>query len=208
MHAIAGDLRSAARRWTGSVERSTGGLGIGLALVKGLVEMHGGTVTAESLGPGKGSTFRARLPVRDEQVESVPDSPSDGRQHATGPRRRILVVDDNRDSTASMALMLNLTGNEVQTAHDGIEALEIAGTFCPQVILMDVGMPRLNGLEATRCIRQQPWGKATTIIALTGWGQEGDKERSRAAGCDGHLVKPVNIGDLEKFLAETRASPG
>jgi signal transduction histidine kinase/ActR/RegA family two-component response regulator len=190
-----------------SIERSTGGLGIGLALVKGLVEMHGGTVTAESPGPGQGSTFRVRLPVLDERAEPLPKSPADEGRRATGRRRRILVVDDNRDSAASMAMMLELTGNEVWTAQDGIEAVELAGTFRPQVILMDVGMPRLNGLEATRRIRQQTWGQATTIIALTGWGQAGDKARSREAGCDGHLVKPVHILDLEKLLAEIRASP-
>ena len=186
-----------------SIERSTGGLGIGLALVKGLVEMHGGTVTAESPGPGKGSTFRVKLPVLKERAESMPELPSDERRCATSRRRRILVVDDNRDSAASMAMMLKLRGDEVRTAHDGIEAVEIADTFRPQVILMDVGMPQLNGLEATRRIRQQPWAKATTIIALTGWGLEGDKERSREAGCDRHLVKPVDIPDLEKLLAET-----
>ena len=189
-----------------SIELSAGGLGIGLALVKGLVEMHGGTVTAESPGPGEGSTFRVRLPVLEERAEPVLESPTDEGRCASGQRRRILVVDDNRDSAATMAMMLKLTGNEVRTAHDGIEALEVAHAFRPQVIMMDVGMPRLNGLEATRRIRQQPWGRATTIIALTGWGQEGDKERSREAGCDGHLVKPVSMPDLEKLLSEARVS--
>jgi CheY-like chemotaxis protein/two-component sensor histidine kinase len=189
-----------------SIERSTGGLGIGLALVKGLVEMHGGTVTAESPGPGKGSTFRVRLPVLDEREESVPESPSDEDLRTTGHRRRILVVDDNRDSAASMAMMLQLSGNDVRTAHDGIEAVEIANTFHPQVILMDVGMPRLSGLEATRRIREQSWGGSVIIIALTGWGQEGDRSRSREAGCDGHLVKPVSLADLQRVLAEAEVS--
>ncbi len=110
------------------------------------------------------------------------------------------MVDDNRDSATSMAMLLKLLGNEVRTAHDGVEAVEAAEAFRPEVILMDVGMPRLNGYEATRRIREQPWGRSVTIIALTGWGQEGDKERSREAGCDGHLVKPVNLPDLEKLL--------
>jgi CheY-like chemotaxis protein len=122
------------------------------------------------------------------------------------PRRRVLVVDDNRDGAESLAEMLNLFGHEVKTAHDGIEALEIAERFRPEIILMDVGMPRLNGLEATRRIREQDWGRETTIIALTGWGQDGDKERSRASGCNGHLVKPVELAELETLLKELRSS--
>lgn len=182
-----------------SVERSTGGLGIGLALVKGLVEMHGGCVTAESPGPGLGSTFTVRFPVAQESLTLQPaDDPPDGR-HVSA--RRVLVVDDNRDGALSMALMLRLLGDEVRTAHDGIEAVEEAGRFRPEVILMDIGMPRLNGLDAVRRIREAEWGKTVKIIALTGWGQEGDKERSREAGCDGHLVKPVNLADLENLLA-------
>jgi CheY-like chemotaxis protein len=112
------------------------------------------------------------------------------------------VVDDNRDSAASMAMMLRFLGEEVITAHDGIEAVEAAERYRPEFILMDMGMPRLNGLDATRRIRDQQWGKALTIIALTGWGQDGDRAQSRDAGCDGHLVKPVNLPDLEKLLAE------
>ncbi len=189
-----------------SIERSTGGLGIGLALVKGLVEMHGGTVTAESAGLGKGSTFIVRLPLLTERAESMPKAPTEEGARSTGPRRRILVVDDNRDSAASMAMMLKLTGNEVQTAYDGIEAMEVAESFRPQAILMDVGMPRLNGYEATRRIREQPWGRSVFIIALTGWGQEGDKLQSKEAGCNGHLVKPVSLPDLERLLAEAEAS--
>jgi CheY-like chemotaxis protein len=112
------------------------------------------------------------------------------------------VVDDNRDSAATMAMMLELLGNEVATAFDGIEAVEVTASFRPQVVLMDVGMPRLNGLDATRRIREQPWGRKVVIIALTGWGQEGDKTQSQEAGCDAHLVKPVEISELEKLLRE------
>jgi CheY-like chemotaxis protein len=181
-----------------SIERSTGGLGIGLALVKGLVEMHGGTVAAESAGEGRGSTFTVSLPVLAGQPQ--PEDAVAGPEGARGPGRRILVVDDNRDGAESLAMMLRLLGHEVRTAHDGLEALEAAKGFQPEVVLMDVGMPRLNGLEATRRLREQPWGKDLVVIALTGWGQEGDRERSREAGCDGHLVKPVNLPDLQKLL--------
>lgn len=183
-----------------SIERSTGGLGIGLALVKGLVEMHGGTVTAESGGLGKGSAFTVRLPALESKAEEAKREPT--WPIARGHQRRILVVDDNQDSAASMALMLKLKGNEVETANDGVEAIEAAKRFQPQVILMDVGMKRLSGYEATQQIRQQDWGKDMTIIALTGWGQERDKEQAREAGCDGHLLKPVKINDLEKLLNE------
>ena len=184
------------------IERSTGGLGIGLALVKGLVEMHGGTVRAESKGLGQGSTFLVRLPRLADAEASLPKTNSHNGQNTSGPKRHILVVDDNRDSADSLAMMLELFSNEVRTANDGFAALEEAEKFRPEVILMDVGMPKLNGLEATRQIRSKPWGKSMTIIALTGWGQEADRERSREAGCDGHLVKPVHIDELQKLLAD------
>jgi PAS domain S-box-containing protein len=189
-----------------SIERAAGGLGIGLALVKGLVEMHGGTVTAESAGTGKGSKLTVQLPTLEAHPAGVAENVPQGGPAANGPRRRILVVDDNKDSARSMARLLQLRGNEVRTAHDGIEAVETAEEFRPEVILMDVGMPRLNGYEATRRIHEQPWGQSITIIALTGWGQEGDRAQSREAGCDGHLVKPVDIGDLEKLMTELTGS--
>ncbi len=180
-----------------SIERSTGGLGIGLALVKGLVEMHGGSVSVASEGQGMGTTFVVTLPSctdePDIETPSETTSPS-------GPARRILVVDDNRDGADSLGMMLELAGSEVVTAYDGLEATERAGLFRPDIILMDVGMPRLNGLDATRRIRAEEWGRNMTIIALTGWGQDSDKERSREAGCDGHLVKPVSLPDLETLL--------
>src|SRR6185369_6208854 len=186
------------------IERSAGGLGIGLALVKGLVEMHGGTVEATSPGQGQGSTFTVRLPVLKERTEPLAaplvESPAD----SSGSQRRILVVDDNCDSASSMAMMLELLGNEVRTAHNGLEAVDLAEEFRPQVVLMDIGMPQLNGYEATRRIRDQPWGRDMTIIALTGWGQETDRALSKEAGCDGHLVKPVNLTDLEKLLDQVQ----
>lgn len=187
----------------GSIERSRGGLGIGLALVKGLVEMHGGTITAESEGLRRGSTFTVRLPLlTSAEQHDAPASPDP--RPAPRPTRRILVVDDNQDAALTMADMLELLGDEVRTAHDGVHALALADAFRPEIVLMDIGMPHLNGYEATRRIREQPWGKVMTIVALTGWGHETDRARSRAAGCDGHLVKPVSLDDLEVLLAAPR----
>ena len=189
-----------------SIERSTGGLGIGLAPVKGLVEMHGGTVTAESAGLGKGSVFTVRLPAPESRAEErANEQTPEGVPANKSPKRRILVVDDTRDSASSMATLLHLLGNEVCTAHDGVEAVQAAEHFRPDVVPMDVGMPRLNGYEATRRIREQPWGEGMVVIALIGWGQEGDRARSQDAGCDGHLVKPVNLSDLETLLAELKS---
>jgi PAS domain S-box-containing protein len=186
-----------------SIERTTGGLGIGLALVKGLVEMHGGTVEAASPGKGKGSTFTVRLPLARSREESSPGAPAEERPAVSPAKRRILVVDDNRDSALSMATMLRLLGNEVRTANDGSDGVKQAEEFRPQVILMDIGMPRLNGYEATRLIREQPWGGEMKVIALTAWsGQDVDPAKSKESGCDGHLVKPVNLADLENLLVE------
>lgn len=183
-----------------SVERATGGLGIGLALVKGLVEAHGGVVVAESPGHGAGSTFTVRLPVAGTQADSLLEPTADVRSSRGG--NRVLVADDSVDGLKTMAKLLALLGNEVHVAHDGIEAVAIAEAVRPNLVLMDIGMPRLGGLEATQQIRARPWGKGITIIALSGWGQDIDRERSRAAGCDGHFVKPVDFSQIEKLLTE------
>jgi CheY-like chemotaxis protein/two-component sensor histidine kinase len=183
-----------------SVERSTGGLGIGLALVRGLTEMHGGSVRADSAGLGRGSRFSVRLPVLvtppEERAQNVAPAATEA------PRRRILVADDNHDAVESLATMLRLSGNEVHIASDGIEAVALAEQLVPDVVLMDIGMPRLNGREATRRIRGQAWGRGMVVIALTGWGQESDRRLSREAGCDDHLVKPVDFAELERLIAE------
>jgi CheY-like chemotaxis protein len=183
-----------------SFERSTGGLGIGLALVRGLTEMHGGSVRAESPGPGLGSRFIVTLPVVAAFEELGPQSTKPSTSDA--PLRRILVADDNRDAVESLATMLRLSGNEVYTASDGLEAFEQAERLRPDVVLMDIGMPRLNGREATKRIRGQEWGKRMVVIALTGWGQEADRRLSREAGCDDHLVKPVDFAELERLMRE------
>jgi PAS domain S-box-containing protein len=184
------------------VERTRGGLGIGLALVDGLVKMHGGSVTAQSPGPGRGSTFTVTLPV----IETAPQRAEPSEPSSTAhQKRRILVVDDNLDAATSMAMMLEFLGNEVGTAHDGLQAIERAERDRPDVVLMDVGMPRLDGYEATRRIRSQPWGRDLIIIALTGWGQDDDKARSHEAGCDGHLTKPVDLPDLERLLESLKS---
>jgi signal transduction histidine kinase len=187
-----------------SVDRAEGGLGIGLTLVQRLVEMHGGTVEARSEGPGKGSEFIVRLPISEHVA--------DEEQHRTGDEgtvspagRRILVVDDNRDAADSLAMLLRLLGNQVHTAHDGLEAVGAAAAFQPEIILLDIGLPKLNGYEAARRIRQQPGSSSMVLIALTGWGQEEDRRRSREAGFDYHMTKPVEFAALQKLLAERKA---
>ena len=183
-----------------SLERSASGLGIGLSLVKSLVEMHGGTVAAHSAGLGQGSEFVVRLPILTESPAPPPEPIIGKLPPATS--RRILVVDDNRDSATSLALLLKLTGNETHTAYDGLEAVEAATMFKPDLILMDIGLPKLNGYEACRRIREQPGGKNIVLMALTGWGQEEDRQKSSQAGFNGHLVKPVDSAALMKQMAE------
>ncbi len=183
----------------GSLSHSQGGLGIGLSLVKRLVEMHDGSVEAESAGPGTGSTFSVRLPVLIAQ--SRPDGGDDEQEVAPKSSLRILVVDDNRDTADSLGTMLRIMGNETQTAYDGEEAVAAAMAFRPEVILLDIGLPKLNGYEACRRIREHLWGEDLVLIALTGWGQEDDVRRSDEAGFDHHMVKPVNPNTLMKLLA-------
>lgn len=187
-----------------ALEKTTGGLGIGLSLVKGLVEMHGGTVTAFSAGEGRGSTFCVRLPLAAAVVlgpatrlDPLPDARM---------RRRILVCDDNVDSAQSLGLLLELLGNEVRIGHDGEQAVAMAEAFLPDLILLDIGMPRLNGYDACRDIRAQPWGAPMFVVAMTGWGQDEDRRRSQAAGFDLHLVKPVDPIALQRLLTSRRAA--
>ena len=182
-----------------SLERSQGGLGIGLHLVKQLVDMHGGSIEAHSDGPGTGSEFVVRLPVLGEPAGI--DAPSMAPAGAlAGQPRRVLVVDDNADAASSLVILLELTGHETCAVHDGVAAVETAGTFRPHVILLDIGLPKLNGFDACRRIREQPWGKDIVIVALTGWGQDIDRRHSESAGFDHHMVKPVEHATLMSVL--------
>ena len=182
-----------------SLERSVSGLGIGLTLVKNLVELHGGTVGAHSAGIGHGSEFTVRLPILVETPKLSPPEPTASEPTPT-TARRILVVDDNRDSATSLVMLLELSGHEMHTAYDGLEA---AATFRPHVVLLDIGLPKLNGYEAARQIREQLWGKDMVLVALTGWGHKEARQKSRDAGFNGHIVKPVELPALVKLLAET-----
>lgn len=175
-----------------------GGLGIGLSLAKGLVALHGGTIQAHSEGLGRGSEFRVRVPTRLalDAVSATPVSTA-----VTPQRLKILVVDDNRDAAASLSVLLELKGHHVQVAYDGENAVQLAEDFRPHMVLLDLGMPKMNGYEACRRIRNHEWGAQTTLIAVTGWGQEDDRRKSTAAGFDGHLVKPVNPETLEEELS-------
>jgi signal transduction histidine kinase len=189
-----------------SLERSQGGLGIGLSLVRGLVEMHGGRVEAHSDGPGRGSEFVVRLtsalsPVRGPQE----DGGGDGTRRSS--KCRILIVDDNEDAALSLGMMLKIMGHDTRTAHDGLAAVEAAGLYRPDVVLLDIGLPRLNGYDACRRIREQPWGEGMVLIALTGWGQDEDKRLSKEAGFNFHLVKPLDPAALEKLLAGLLLTP-
>jgi signal transduction histidine kinase/ActR/RegA family two-component response regulator len=187
-----------------TLDRAQGGLGIGLTLVQRLVEMHEGTVTALSEGQGRGTEFIIRLPVLPAEVPAKRQVESNASSQSS--RRKILVVDDNRDSATTLAMLLKITGNDLQTAHDGQEAVTKAEQFRPEVILLDLGMPIMDGYEACRAIRLQPWGQRMKIVALTGWGQESDRRQSREAGFDAHLVKPVEHALLVKTLDDLVAS--
>ena len=177
-------------------ERSQGGLGIGLTLVRRLVEMHGGSVEAHSEGAGKGSQFVVRLPLVAEPAATA-TSPASPERAAP---RRILVVDDNHDAAASLSLLLELDGHTIVAAHDGPSAFTAAETHRPEVVLLDIGLPGMNGYDVARRLREQAWGRAMVLIALTGWGQEEDRSRTRTAGFDAHLVKPVDYAELMQLL--------
>jgi CheY-like chemotaxis protein len=189
-----------------SHDRSHGGLGIGLAISRRLVELHGGTLTAASDGPGRGSEFTVRLPVA---AGPAPAAPPSANGVATRPLR-VLVADDNRDSAESLAVLLRLAGHEVHTAFDGPRAVELAAAR-PEVALLDIGMPGMSGHEVARRLRARPESADCVLVAMTGWGQDDDRRRSKEAGFDHHLVKPVDLPALNDLLAQVasgRASAG
>lgn len=183
-----------------STARSKGGLGLGLTLVKRLVEMHGGQVAAQSEGVGKGSTFTVHLPTLVAAAEPTPTATP----QATNPAavKRILVIDDNADAGFTLGMLLNLKGYEAHTRTSGRSGLEAAERLQPGAILLDIGMPELDGYATCGLLREQTWGQAMVIIALTGYGQEEDRQRTREAGFDGHLVKPVDLGALLTMLTD------
>jgi two-component system CheB/CheR fusion protein len=181
---------------TEAAARGRGGLGIGLALVRRLVEMHGGTVEAHSDGPGKGSEFIVRLPLAREEI-AAPGGPAAGGRLI----RRVLVVDDNADAATSLALLLRQRGHEVQLALDGPKALALAKDYCPDVVLLDLGLPGMDGFEVARLLRKRPALEKAMLVALTGSSVDEDMLRSRESGFDHFFIKPVDPEDLERLLA-------
>ena len=189
-----------------TLHRSQGGLGIGLALVRKLVEMHGGHVDGYSEGIGKGSEFVLRLPLVEERTTPVQVKE---RVVPIAPLcRRVLVADDNRDAVAMMTTMLRLHGIEVEAAYDGPQAIRAAELFRPDLVLLDIGMPGMSGLEVARVIREQAWGADMLLVAQTGWGHEEDRRRTREAGFDEHVTKPVDRAQLMKLMAQPRRRGG
>jgi len=185
--------------------RTLGGLGIGLTLVKRVVEMHGGTVAADSAGQNMGSTFVIRLPTLVDSSQR-PQSKAEDPARMSPPSLRILVVDDNRDAADSLAMLLRTSGNDIRTAYDGAEAVQVANDFEPEVVLLDIGLPNMDGHEVAQRIRQEPWARRTCLIAVTGWSDEADRARSRAAGFDHHLVKPLDTSHLAQLLGSVERS--
>jgi PAS domain S-box-containing protein len=193
-------------QWEGANTRAEGGMGIGLALAKGIVELHGGTIEARSEGYGRGSEFIVHLPLVAAESDSAPHPDSDGAASSTD-RRRVLIADDNRDASDSLAMLLEAVGHEVRVAYDGIAALSIARTFRPEMVLLDIDMPGLDGYAVAKALRGEPWGADLTIVAITGWGNEKDRRRALAAGFDLHLTKPVEP-DAIRSLLHDRTLPG
>ncbi len=188
-----------------TLDRSQGGLGIGLYLVRSLIELHGGTVTAASAGAGQGSTFTVRVPcLLQPAVEPVPTDAGAGAD-AQAPALKILIVDDNIDAAETLSTVLQLMGHQTRTAYKGEAVLEAAGAFRPDLVLLDIGLPGISGYEVAQLLRADPRFSRTVLVAVTGWGSEADRRRSRDAGFDEHLTKPVDLVDLEALL--TRPAP-
>jgi CheY-like chemotaxis protein/anti-sigma regulatory factor (Ser/Thr protein kinase) len=185
------------------------GLGVGLTLAQRLVSLHGGRIEAASEGAGRGSTFTVHLATAPDVPDAAPAGVHEDAEPAVQPGgRRILVADDNADAAESLALVLQLMGNDVRVAYDGDEAVDAAEVFRPDLILLDIGMPGLTGYEAARVIRQRPWGRDVVMVALTGWGQDEDKREAHEAGFDHHFTKPVDPGRLQQFVRTFRPMTG
>jgi CheY-like chemotaxis protein/anti-sigma regulatory factor (Ser/Thr protein kinase) len=191
-----------------TLDRAQGGLGLGLTLVKRLVEMHGGRVEAASEGVGQGSVFAVRLPLL--PAERVPVVTEDARPapEVSSESRRVLVVDDNVDAAELLGEVLELDGHEVSVVHDGTAALGRVETFAPEVVFLDIGLPGLDGYEVARRLRRRPGGAELRLVAVTGYGQASDRQRSREAGFDHHLVKPVELDTVRALVAETDGASG
>jgi CheY-like chemotaxis protein len=191
-----------------SLDRSAGGLGIGLALVKGLVELHGGTVSAASEGPGRGSRFVVDLPVAEGSTpcERRPVAPAPGPGSEAVQAQRVLLADDNRDAADMLSTLLRLAGHEVLTAYDGPSALELVLRHRPEVVVLDIGMPGLNGYEVARQVRARAGARQPLLVAATGWGQQEDRRKATAAGFDAHLTKPFDPRALTELMAAHAAA--
>jgi len=183
----------------GTKTRSEGGLGIGLALVRGIVALHGGTIAVHSEGSGRGSEFTVRVPLAEAEASEVRVQTRD-RSAIADDHLRVLVADDNEDAANSLAMLLTLAGHDVRVAYGGNTALSVAQTFRPQVAIRDIGMPDLDGPSVARALRREPWGTEIFLVALSGWGQEENKRQAQAAGFDTHLTKPVDPNDLNALL--------
>jgi CheY-like chemotaxis protein/two-component sensor histidine kinase len=179
-----------------SHERSSGGLGIGLTLARRLVQLHGGRIDAHSDGPGRGSEFIIHLPLAEGRTLPMTTTTDPIAPSVAAAPRRILVVDDNDDGAQTLAALLQVLGYDATVAHDGREAIELAERFSPHLVLLDLGLPLMDGHAVCRHIRAQPWSEGMAIVALTGWGQEQDRQRTRSAGFDDHLVKPAELEAL------------
>jgi CheY-like chemotaxis protein len=187
--------------------RAQGGLGIGLTLARTLVHLHGGTIEARSEGLGKGCQFLVKLPLA---LRAETPAAIDAPQASSGQpleHRRVLVVDDNHDAADSLGMLLEFLGAEVKIVHDGRAALEAMNAFLPSAVLLDLGMPGMNGLEVARRMREDPRFSKTTLVAVTGWGQREDRRRTHEAGFDYHLVKPADLGALQAILNLREAEP-